>query len=167
MRSMNYERRRRNVAKRVAPNEPTHRASRRPGMGRGRKDEVQSTKDEKGRSCGIEEVVSGQSSVVSRVFSGDLQGSAGEVRISDCGKGSGSRVTNHAKANWPNKAIPSQNIGAQWLGIDIATIEAGRANQLRIVDWRLRIGNWENGNCHMFGDVFSGDPEGSAHPYLT
>ena len=73
--------------KRVAPNEPTLRARARPGMGRGRKDEVQSTKDEKGRSCGIEEVVRGQFSVVSRVFSGDPQGSAGELRSTDFGLG--------------------------------------------------------------------------------
>ncbi len=84
---MNYERRRRRVAKRVAPNEPTDCPNARPGMGRGRKDEVQSTKDEKGRSaeCGIEDVVSGQSSVVSRVFSGDPQGSAFQLRNSECG----------------------------------------------------------------------------------
>ena len=87
--------RRRSVAKRVAPNEPTLRANGRPGMGRGRKDEVQSTKDEKGRSCGIEEVVSGQSSVVSgqfsvvsRLFSGDPQGSTFQLR-------NGERITNH------------------------------------------------------------------------
>ncbi len=48
---MNYERRRQGVGKRVAPNEPKLRASSRPGMGRGRKDEVQWTKDEKGRNC--------------------------------------------------------------------------------------------------------------------
>ena len=76
---------RKKTAKRVAPNEPMLLASRRPGKGRGRKDEVQSTKDEKGRSCGTEEVVSGQSSVVSRVFSGDPQGSAGELRNVDFG----------------------------------------------------------------------------------
>ncbi len=47
--------------------------------------------------CGIEEVVSGQSSVVSSVFSGDPQGSAGNcgLQISDCGMGSGSRITSH------------------------------------------------------------------------
>ena len=46
-------------------------ANARPGMGRGRKDEVQSTKYEgrKGNECGIEGVVSGPSSVDSRVFS--------------------------------------------------------------------------------------------------
>ncbi len=66
-----------------------------------------------------------------------------------------------ARTHWPNKAISSQSIGAQWIGIDITTNEAGRANQLRNADWGLRIGNWENGNCHMFGDVFSGAPEGS------
>ena len=44
------------MAKRVAPNEPTGCASPRPGMGKGRKDEVQSTKYEKGWSaeCGME-----------------------------------------------------------------------------------------------------------------
>ncbi len=83
------------MAKRVAPNEPTAGAKGRPGIGRGRKDEVQSTKDEKGRSCGIEEVVSGQSSVVSRVFSGDPQGSAGELRNADFGLWNGERITNH------------------------------------------------------------------------
>ncbi len=40
----------------------THRPRKgKAGNGKGRKDEVQSTKDEKGRSCGIEGVVSGQS----------------------------------------------------------------------------------------------------------
>ena len=84
---MDYERRLRSVAKRVAPNEPKRHVNGRPRMGRGRKDEVQSTKDEKGRSCGIEEVVSGQFSVVSRVFSGDPQASAGELRSTDFGLG--------------------------------------------------------------------------------
>ncbi len=82
---MNDERRRQSAAKRVAPNEPKLCAHGRPGMGRGRKDEVQSTKDEKGRSCGIEEVVSGQFSVVSRLFSGDPQGSTFELRNADFG----------------------------------------------------------------------------------
>ncbi len=98
---------RKKTAKRVAPNEPTHRARGRPGMGRGRKDEVQSTKDEKERSCGIEEVVSGHFSVVSRLFSGDPQGSTFELRNADFGlriqrsepgaqaTGYGSRTTNH------------------------------------------------------------------------
>ncbi len=39
----------------------------------------------KGRNCGIEEVVSGQFSVVSRLFSGDPQGSAFQVRNADFG----------------------------------------------------------------------------------
>ncbi len=73
----------RSVAKRVAPNEPKLRAKGRPGMGRGRKDEVQSTKDE--NECEIEEVVSGQFSVVSRLFSGDPQGSTFQLRNADCG----------------------------------------------------------------------------------
>ncbi len=59
-------------------------------MGKGRKDEVQSTKDEKGTELRVAEwrklsVVSGQSSVVSRVFSGDPKGSAGELRNVDFG----------------------------------------------------------------------------------
>ena len=86
-----------------------------------------------------------------------------EPRITDHEPG----APDHARTHWPSKAISSQSIGAQWLGIDVATNEAGRANQLRIVDWRLRIGNWENGNCHMFGDVFSGDPEGSTGELRT
>ncbi len=35
--------------------------------------------------CGLEEVVSGQFSVISRVFSGDPLGSALQLQISDCG----------------------------------------------------------------------------------
>ena len=64
------------------------------------------------------------------------------LRIVECGADHGSRITDHepgapdhARTHWPSKAISSQSIGAQWIGIDIATNEAGRANQLRIVDW--------------------------------
>ena len=134
---MNYEKRLRSVAKRVAPNEPKLCANGRPGMGRGRKDEVQSTKDEKGRSCGIEEVVSGQFSVVSRVFSGDPQGSAGELRSTDFGlgiqqsepgapaTGRDVRITDHAKPQWPNKAIWSQAQGRTWVRPTVASSGVG------------------------------------------
>ncbi len=53
--------------------------------------------------------------------------------------GSGSRVTNHAKAHWPNKAIPSQSIGAQEIGIGIASDEAESGQQLRIAVRHGRI----------------------------
>ncbi len=62
--------------------------------------------------CGIEEVVSGQFSVVSRVFSGDRNGSSGELRI-----GGESRITNHGspttsreKGVWPNEPIYGKGV---------------------------------------------------------
>ena len=66
-------------------------------MGRGRKDEVQSTKDEKEWSaeCGIEGVVSGQSSFISRVLSGDPQGSTFQLRNADFRMRNRERITNH------------------------------------------------------------------------
>ncbi len=86
-----------------------------------------------------------------------------EPRITDHEVG----VPDHAGTHWPSKAISSQSIGVHRVGIGIASNEAGRANQLRNADWGLRIGNWENGNCQMFGDVFSGAPEGSTGELRT
>ena len=47
------------------------------------------------QNCGIEEVVSGQYSVVSRVFSGDPQGSTFELGNVDFGLRNGERITGH------------------------------------------------------------------------
>ena len=80
----NYERRRRSMAKRVAPNEPKVRARERPGMGKGRK-KGRSTKDEKGTPEGAGR----------QWFSSDPQGSVGELRIVDFGLRNGERITNH------------------------------------------------------------------------
>ncbi len=70
LRIQNYERRRRRVTKRVAPNEAKLRANARP----------EGNYETEERSA-----VSDQRSVVSGVFSGDPQGSAGELRNADFG----------------------------------------------------------------------------------
>ncbi len=98
-------------------------------MGKRRKDEVQSTKDEKRRSCGIEEVVRGHSSVVSRVFGGDPKGSAGELRNADCelrigqsepgapATGHGLRITNHGPRTTQELSGPGGPAG--WLCVPL------------------------------------------------
>ena len=79
--------------------------------------------------CGIEEVVSGQSSVVSRVFSGDPKGSAGEFRTPDCGMGywedrsvvkfraaRGVKLTK-AVSRWENTVLPNEPNSSQDNGV--------------------------------------------------
>ncbi len=103
------------MPKRVAPNEPTARANGRPGMGKVEKSKRQKSKvrkkgnrEEKMRNaeCGIEEVVSSQSSVVSRVFSGDPKGSAGELRNADFGLRNGEQGNiQKSKIQSPNREM--------------------------------------------------------------
>ena len=92
--------------------------SRKRKAGNGKGTKGRSTKDEKGRSCGMEGVVSGQSSVGSRVFSGDPQGSAFRLRIADFGLRNGDqekeswfdKLTAGAKAYWPNEPIYGKGV---------------------------------------------------------
>jgi hypothetical protein len=75
----------------------------------------------------MKKVVSGQSSVVRRVFSGDPKGSAGEMRNAEFGLRNGGqgnvekskiqspnrevvRITDHAKAYWPNEPIYGEGV---------------------------------------------------------
>ncbi len=125
------------TAKRLAPNEAKLRANARPGMGRGRKDEVQSTKDEKGRSCGIEGVVSGQLSV--EAIRKGARGNRGmgnrekgtgkrekEMRISDFGLRNGGRCQWRRPAGERGRIVECGIRNAEW-----GNAERGWGNQSR------------------------------------
>ncbi len=64
--------------------------------------------------CGIEEVVSGQSSVVSRVFGGYPQGSVGEMWISDCGMRNGEQITRRSVPNRPADGEIAEMLESAW-----------------------------------------------------
>ncbi len=149
------------VAKRVAPNEPTVRAKGRPGIGRGRKAEVRSTK-----RGGVAEqrklsVVSFQLSV--ECLAATRRGARGncglwisdrgiEIRrkdhelwfIDDRTTGE-SRITNHANAQWPNKPISPQDQRGKRERPDVASIGGLSARGVsrgtrRSMEWSRRGG---------------------------
>ncbi len=132
----------------------TH-ASRKRKAGNGKGTKGRSTKDEKGRSCGIEGVVSLQLSV--ECLAATRRGARGNfgLRIADCGIGSEriaecgfriaewratvashqsrfDKVTAVAKAQWPNKPISSQVQGRNWDTMRVASRGVGLVAGLEV-----------------------------------
>ena len=105
LRNMNSELRKK-TEKRVAPNEPTLRAKGRPGMGRGRKDEVQRTKDERGWSADQEKEQ--RFDRLPSVRARRVEDTAGELRDTHYEAPAANHqppLNSHQKDQWPNKPI--------------------------------------------------------------
>ncbi len=71
---------------------------------------VQGVEEMRIADCRIEEIVSDKFSVVSRVFSGDRNGSAGELRNGERITDHGARTTSRYKDVWPNEPIYGKGV---------------------------------------------------------
>ncbi len=117
--NMNSELRKK-TEKRVAPNEPTLRAKGRPGMGRGRKDEVQRTKDERGWSADQEKEQ--RFDRLTSVRARRVEDTAGELRDTHYEAPAANHqppFNSHQKDQWPNKAIFAQGTVRQGERVDL------------------------------------------------
>ena len=81
--------------------------------------------------CGIEEVVSSQSSVVSRVFSGDPQGSTFQLRNADFGVRNGERLDPAAHAPTRESRVTNHESRATTHESRTAQKLSGRTNPFR------------------------------------